>query len=139
MMSSVILLTTKWSGVTSPETTDSPKPKFESITITERSPLPGCSVNITPAVNELAIFCTPTLIASCASPKPRLARYAMARPVYRLEMQRRMWQSTSSTPRIQRKVSCWPAKLAPGRSSVVALDLTATGNAGMQQRTPSFR
>ena len=50
MMSSVILLTTKWSGVTSPETTDSPKPKFESITITERSPLAGWIVNITPAV-----------------------------------------------------------------------------------------
>ena len=50
MMSSVILLTTKWSGVTSPETTDSPKPKLESMTMTERSPLAGWMVNITPAV-----------------------------------------------------------------------------------------
>ena len=74
MMSSVTLLTTKWSGVTSPDTTDSPNPKFESITITERSPLAGWMVNITPAVYELAIFCTPTLMARPSSSKPLLAR-----------------------------------------------------------------
>src|ERR1035437_638717 len=62
-MSRVTLFTTKLSGVTSPETTDSPKPKLESMTITERSPLAGWMVNITPAVYALAIFCTPTLSA----------------------------------------------------------------------------
>ena len=33
---------------------------------------------------------------------------------------------TWSSPIMFRKVSCWPAKLASGRSSAVALDLTAT-------------
>jgi hypothetical protein len=74
MMSRATLLTTKWSGVTSPETTDSPKPKLESMTITERSPLVGWMVNITPAVSELAIFWMPTLIATCSWGKPIFMR-----------------------------------------------------------------
>src|SRR5215217_7817951 len=41
--------------------------------------------------------------------------------------QRRTAPSSSSPPRTFSDVACWPAKLAPGRSSVVALERTATG------------
>ncbi len=36
--------------------------------------------------------------------------------------------SKSFSPRIFKNVSCWPAKLASGKSSAVALERTATAN-----------
>ncbi|MNR35769.1 hypothetical protein D3C85_1536360 [compost metagenome] len=38
---------------------------------------------------------------------------------------------TLSTPRMLRKVSCWPAKEASGRSSAVAEERTATAMFGL--------
>lgn len=57
------LSTAKLSGVTSPETTASPKPQEESIATCERSPSVGLSVNATPAALGWTIFWMPTLIA----------------------------------------------------------------------------
>src|SRR5918995_23639 len=53
----------------------------------------------------------------------------MARADQREAQQRRTAPSSSSPPRTFNDVACWPAKLAPGRSSVVALERTATGGA----------
>src|SRR5215204_468176 len=53
----------------------------------------------------------------------------MARADQREAQQRRTASSSSSPPRTFNDVACWPAKLAPGRSSVVALERTATGGA----------
>ena len=49
VISPVILLITKLSGVTSPATSAEPSPQVPSMATTERSPLTGERVNITPA------------------------------------------------------------------------------------------
>ena len=54
----------------------------------------------------------------------------MARLVKRLAKQRLQASIKGSSPLILRKVSCWPAKEASGRSSAVAEDLTATSTPG---------
>src|SRR5574342_229910 len=132
-MSSVILLTRKLSGVTIPETTLSPSPQLASIAMLERSPLDGLRVNITPAVRELAIFCTPTLMRTFSCGKPMARRYEMARGVNRLDQQMAVRIMTDTDERTHSVVSCWPANEAPGRSSAVALERTATGRAGAPQ------
>jgi len=38
-----------------------------------------------------------------------------------------------------RKLSCWPAKLASGRSSAVALERTATSASGLPMRAQRSR
>jgi hypothetical protein len=58
----VILAITNRSGVTSPLTTADPAPRA-SITITERSPVVGLRVNMTPAVLESTMRCTTTAMA----------------------------------------------------------------------------
>jgi hypothetical protein len=50
----------------------------------------------------------------------------MARSVKSDAMQPRIERSSSCHPRTLRKLSCWPAKEAVGRSSAVALERTAT-------------
>jgi hypothetical protein len=52
--------TTKWSGVTAPETTDSPSPVLASITQSARFPVTGSAVNSTPAALASTISCTTT-------------------------------------------------------------------------------
>ncbi|MDI2022169.1 hypothetical protein PJL18_02699 [Paenarthrobacter nicotinovorans] len=58
---------------------------------------------------------------------PLVARYVTALSVHKEAQQRLTASMTESAPTTFRKVSCWPAKLAKGRSSAVAEDLTATG------------
>jgi hypothetical protein len=69
-ISPVILPTTQRSGVTSPPTTAEPSPQAPSIVITERSPVVGLRVNITPAVRASTIVCTTTAIATADSGMP---------------------------------------------------------------------
>ena len=64
LISPVILPTTQRSGVTSPPTTAEPRPQAPSMVITERSPVVGLRVNITPAVRASTIDCTTTAIAT---------------------------------------------------------------------------
>ena len=59
---------------------------------------------------------------------PLVARYDAARSVHNDAQQRCTASRTASTPTTLRYVSCWPAKLANGRSSAVAEDRTATGS-----------
>ena len=63
-ISPVILPSTQRSGVTSPPTTAEPRPQEPSMVITERSPVSGLRVNITPAVRASTIFCTTTAMAT---------------------------------------------------------------------------
>jgi hypothetical protein len=49
VISPVTLLTVKLSGVTSPPTRADPSPQVPSMATTERSPVTGLRVNITPA------------------------------------------------------------------------------------------
>lgn len=65
--SPVIFPTTQRSGVTSPLTTAEPKPQDASIVITERSPVVGLRVNITPAVCASTMRWITTAIATPAS------------------------------------------------------------------------
>ena len=52
--------TTKWSGVTAPETTASPSPGLASITARRRRPERGSAVNRTPATAASTSTCTTT-------------------------------------------------------------------------------
>ena len=52
--------TTKWSGLTEPETTASPRPSAASITVSARRPVKGFAVKRTPAVVAGTIRCTTT-------------------------------------------------------------------------------
>ena len=56
----LLLSTTKWSGLTAPETTASPSPGLASITVSCRVPVTGFAVNITPAAVASIIRCTTT-------------------------------------------------------------------------------
>jgi hypothetical protein len=64
------LLTVKLSGVTSPDTRAEPRPQVASIATTERSPVTGLRVNITPAERGDSIRCTTTPMARPSSPVP---------------------------------------------------------------------
>src|SRR5512138_1639322 len=59
-----------------------------------------------------------------------LARYEIACGVHRLAQHFWTCSITAVTPQTCRKVSCWPAKDADGRSSAVALERTATASSG---------
>ena len=85
-------------------------------------------VNITPdaARSERTIRCTPADSATCSWANPWWTRYAMARSLNSEANTSRTASSTESMPRMFRKVSCWPAKEASGRSSAVAEERTAT-------------
>ncbi len=67
LISPVILPITKRSGVTSPPTTAEPNPHAPSMVITERSPVVGLRVNITPAVRASTMRCTTTAMLTPAS------------------------------------------------------------------------
>ena len=73
-ISPVILPTTQRSGVTSPPTTAEPSPKAPSMVITERSPVVGLRVNITPAARASTMDCTTTAMATSRSAMPRCRR-----------------------------------------------------------------
>jgi len=70
VISPVTLLTVKLSGVTSPDTRAEPRPQVASIATTERSPVTGLRVNITPAERGDSIRCTTTPMARPSSPMP---------------------------------------------------------------------
>ena len=74
VISPVILLMMNESGVTSPETSAEPSPQVASIATTERSPVTGDRVNITPAARGATIRCTTTAIETPASGSPRRRR-----------------------------------------------------------------
>src|SRR5437870_1202426 len=97
-ISPVILAMTNLSGVTSPPTTAEPRPHVASMVITERSPVSGLRVNITPAVRASTIFCTTTAIATPSSGIPRFRRYEIDGTEYRLDQQERTDFKVASTP-----------------------------------------
>ena len=66
-ISPVIFPTTQRSGVTSPLTSAEPSPQAPSMVITDRSPLSGLRVNITPAVRASTMICTTTAMATADS------------------------------------------------------------------------
>jgi hypothetical protein len=74
VISPVILPTTQRSGVTSPPTTAEPRPQAPSIVITDRSPVNGLRVNITPAVRASTMRCTTTAMETPLSGTPRRRR-----------------------------------------------------------------
>jgi hypothetical protein len=74
--------TTKWSGLTAPDTTASPSPELASITASRRLPVTGLAVNITPAASASTMRWTTTARATVAGSMFRLARYATARSVH---------------------------------------------------------
>jgi hypothetical protein len=74
VISPVILLTVKLSGVTSPDTRADPRPQVPSIATTERSPVTGDRVNKTPAHRGPTIRCTTTAIATPSSGMRRRRR-----------------------------------------------------------------
>ena len=74
VISPVTLLTVKLSGVTSPATRAEPSPQVPSMATTERSPVTGLRVNITPAARGLTMRWTTTPMARPPSPMPRRRR-----------------------------------------------------------------
>ena len=70
VISPVTLLTMKLSGVTSPPTRAEPRPQVPSMATTERSPVTGLRVNITPAARGLTIRWTMTPMARPPSSRP---------------------------------------------------------------------
>ncbi|PNG49032.1 hypothetical protein WDL1P2_00295 (plasmid) [Variovorax sp. WDL1] len=88
----------------------------------------GFAVKSTPAASAATIRCTTTAIHTADGSTPFRARYSRARAVHKLDQQRLTASSSACSPRTFRKLSCCPAKLAPGRSSAVAVERTARGN-----------
>ena len=74
IVSSEGLASTQRSGVTEPETTDSPRPGAPSITRRSRRRLDGSTVNITPARMEVTWRWTTTAMSMSAWPKPWVDR-----------------------------------------------------------------
>ena len=70
VISPVTLLTMNESGVTSPLTTAEPRPQLASMAITDRSPVSGLRVNITPELRESTIRWTTTAMARSCSGMP---------------------------------------------------------------------
>ena len=124
MTSPVSRDTIKRSGVTSPDTTDSPSPQLDSTA--SSSGRVGLTVNMTPETSASIILCTTTAIASVASSMPWSYRYAIARSDHSDAQQVRIFSNNSDGSSTFRNVSCCPAKLASGRSSAVADERTAT-------------
>ena len=63
--------------------------------------------------------------ATSAWAKPLCTRYEIARSLYKEAKTIRIFCKTSSIPATFRKVSCWPANEASGKSSAVADERTA--------------
>ena len=63
-LSLVALSTTKWSGLTAPDTTASPRPGMASITASCRRPVTGLAVKRTPATAASTIAWTTTANAT---------------------------------------------------------------------------
>ena len=70
VISPVTLLTVKLSGVTSPATRAEPSPQVPSMATTERSPVTGLRVNMTPAARVLSMRWMTTAIARPCSGSP---------------------------------------------------------------------
>ncbi len=86
--------------------------------------------NITPeaARSERTMRWTPIDRPTLKWSKPLSTRYEIARSVNSEAKQRLQVSSRAWLPWTFRYVSCWPAKLASGRSSAVALLRTATSS-----------
>jgi hypothetical protein len=95
-------------------------------TIRSVAPVTGSAVNSTPAASASTSSCTTTASATSPGSMPSRLRYSIARAVHSDAQQRRTASTTASAPRMSRNVSCCPAKEAPGRSSAVADERTAT-------------
>ena len=74
VISPVTLLIVKESGVTSPATRAEPRPQVPSMATTERSPVTGLRVNITPAARGRSMRWTTTPMASPSSGSRRRRR-----------------------------------------------------------------
>jgi len=118
---------TKWSGLTAPETMASPRPGLASITSSVRRPVTGLAVNITPATAASSLRCTATARCTARCWMPRWARYTTARSVNSEDQHSRTASSSAFSPTTLSSVSCCPANDASGRSSAVADERTATG------------
>ena len=70
----VALSTTKWSGLTAPETTASPRPGLASMTASCRRPVTGFAVNRTPATAASTIRWTTTASDTVEGLIPWVAR-----------------------------------------------------------------
>ncbi len=68
------LSTTKWSGLTAPDTTASPSPGLASMTASCRRPVTGFAVNRTPATAASTICWTTTASDTAAGLIPWVAR-----------------------------------------------------------------
>ena len=98
----VRLSSTKWSGLTDPLTTASPRPGLASMTVSPRRPVTGLTVNITPATAESTIRCTTTASRVSAWSIRLRTRYTTARSVQRDAQQRWTASRTASAPVIPR-------------------------------------
>ena len=88
----------------------------------------GLAVNSTPAATGSTIRCTTTPIRDrVVGDAGGLAVGDRALGSTATSQHRRTASISASAPLTFSTVSCWPAKLACGRSSAVALDRTATG------------
>lgn len=85
----VAVSTTKWSGVTAPETTVCPGPALASMTVSPRVPVTGFALNSTPAVAASTTCWTTTARATSLWRIPLAERYATARSVQSEAQQRR--------------------------------------------------
>src|SRR5207237_1554686 len=97
-----------------------------------RRPVIGSAVKRTPATGAGTIRCTTTASPSARSSTACVVRYDTARSFQSDAQHRRTAFRSAASPSTSRIVSCWPAKLASGRSSAVADERTAT-------RPPSAR
>ena len=73
-ISPVAVSTTKWSGLTAPETTASPRPRLASMTAWRRLPVTGFAVNRTPETSASTIRCTTTARRTAWGSMPLVAR-----------------------------------------------------------------
>jgi hypothetical protein len=73
-ISPVAVSTTKWSGLTAPETIASPRPGLASMTAWRRRPVSGLAVKSTPAIVASTISCTATARRTVRGSIPLLAR-----------------------------------------------------------------
>src|SRR3981189_2840297 len=90
-----------------------------------RRPVIGSAVKRTPATCAGTIRCTTTASPSARSSTACVVRYDTARSFQSDAQHRRTASRSAASPSTSRIVSCWPAKLASGRSSAVADERTA--------------
>jgi hypothetical protein len=97
-ISPVAVSTTKWSGLTAPETTASPRPGLASMTAWRRRPVTGLAVKRTPATSASIIFWITTARRTARWSMPLVVRYTTARSVHSDAQHRRTASSTGSWP-----------------------------------------